>query len=138
MANNFSKEIDQEMERLIKQINEELEGGILYGWNLVTGATPVETGRARASWFITVDILPVNSKPPVGGKERVYPDPPPPDFSFDLKQNRHLYIVNNVNYIEYLEYGTDRMVAFAMATNAIPKINRKLETAFKNIKSISK
>lgn len=132
----FKKELEREMKQLNREINRELGNGIVYGWNLVTGATPVKTGRARASWFITVDSLPQNSRPEVKGKDRVYEDPPIPEFRFDIASNRHLYIVNNVNYIEYLEYGTDKFAPFAMATNAVPKINRKLEGTFKKIRGI--
>ncbi len=133
---DFNQEIHQEMAALIEQINKELRNGVLYGWNLVTTATPVETGMARASWFVSVDVLPSNSKPKVKGKKRVYQDPPTPDFTIDIKTQHYLFIANNVNYIEYLEYGTPKIEAFAIVKSALPKINRKLESTFKKIKGI--
>lgn len=134
MPGSFNKELEKELKDITDQINTELMNGILYGWNLVTAGTPVDTGRARASWFVSVDVLPVNSKPKAKGGGRVYPDPPPPDFTFDIRSQRHLYIVNNVNYIEFLEYGTPKMEAFGMVQAAVPKINRKLESTFQKIK----
>ena len=137
MANKFDKEIDKALGTLEKEISKAIRSAGLYGWNLATAATPVATGRARVGWLLEADALPITTPPKVGGsKERIYSDPPPPNVKFDLPQNRHLYILNNVEYIEYLEFGTPKIAPFAMLTNAVPKINAKLERDFKAIRRI--
>lgn len=127
----FDQEVDKAMEDLRNEINDVLEAGILKGWNIITAGTPVKSGRLRGSWFVSVDVLAQNSLPP--GE---YGPPPPPDFSFDIRHQRHLYIVNNVNYVEYIEFGTPRIEAFGMVQHAVPIIQAELETAFKMIKEV--
>ena len=132
----FKQELKKEMDRLNDEISKSLEAGMLHGWNLVTAGTPVETGRARGSWLLSVDEMPNITLPHVGGTERVYQDPPPPFAPFKFPKDRHYFLLNNVNYIEYLEYGTPKMEAFGMLMAAKPKIDRELESAFKAIRSI--
>lgn len=131
----FIREMNAESARLIDDINSALEQTTLYGWSLITAGTPVLTGRARASWLVTVDNVTDLTKPKVKSKGRVYEDPKPPVFSFDFLKNRHLYITNNVDYIEYLEYGTDKFAPFAMITRSVPKINVDLSKRFSRLNS---
>lgn len=130
----FKQEFSKELNSIVEQTDKAVKDSGLYGWNLVTAETPVLTGRARASWLLSVDNILNDTLPETKGNKRVHPDPITPKPNFSVKNNQHLYITNNVDYIEYLEYGTDKINPFAMVTKATPKIDRFLNRRLKNIK----
>lgn len=133
-VNDFRKEWDAEVDELLKQVSGAVTKTGLYGWNLVTAATPVLTGRARASWLLTVDSIENKTLPKVKGRKRVYGNPSSPKVTFDITQAQYMYITNNVEYIEYLEDGTNKITPFAMVAMATPKIDRELQRRLKRIK----
>jgi len=133
-GNRFARELGEELEAIVTQAEGAIEKTGVYGWNLVTSATPVLTGRARASWLLNVDFAKDNTVPPVKSKTRVYPDPVEPSVSFDIERNQALVISNNVEYIDDLEHGSDHRTAFAMVATARPKIERELNRRLKKIK----
>lgn len=128
----------QEWKVVADLINHDISNAItksmIYGWNLVTAATPVDTGRARGSWLLTVNVLnyevldyvkPQRTKD--GEKVQIYPDPKLPETpSFNIDDDSALFLSNAVNYIEFLEYGTDKIPAFGMVNVAAPKIANHL------------
>ena len=130
----FKKEFDSEKNSLLNQASSAVKNTGLYGWNLVTAGTPVLTGRARGSWLLTVDDIDNTTLPPTKGSKRVHPEPSRPKIKFDISKSNWMFITNNVDYIEYLEDGTDKFEPFAMVANAVPKINKELQRRFNNIK----
>ena len=133
-ANDFTNDISEEIQAIVTQAEEALEKTGVYGWNLVTAATPVLTGRARASWLLNVDFAKDTTVPPAKSKTRVYADPVVPKVSFDINRNQALVVSNNVEYIDVLEHGGGRRTAFAMVATAKPKIDRELNRRLKKIK----
>lgn len=131
---DFEKELLGELNDVLDEFNEIISNTAVYGWNLVTTETPVITGRARAAWNVSVDSINNSAPPKVSGSKRIYPDPTFPDITFDINKNNSILITNNVDYIEYLEYGTDKFAPFAMVETAIPKIDRYLKKRLKGIK----
>lgn len=125
-ADNFRREMEAEVEAKIALLENAMVKTGVYGWSLVTSATPVLTGRARASTLLTVDVVRDSTVKKVSGSDRVYPDPRPRKISFDIKRNQAIIISNNVEYIEVLESGGPNRTPFAMFTMAKPKIDREL------------
>jgi hypothetical protein len=69
----------------------------------------VDTGRYIAAWMIGVNNAP-GYKPPDKGKPKghahgtdLYGIPAVPSISFDIARDRALYLVNNVEYAQYVE-----------------------------------
>lgn len=120
-VDTFVREVDAETQKFVDDVNKGLENTMLYSWSLVTASNPVRTGRSRASWLVTVDEIKDHTKPPVKGNKLVYKTPRKPKLKYDFLHNRSLYLTNNVDYIEYLEYGTDKFAPFAMVSSMVPK-----------------
>lgn len=88
--------------------------------NRVTERTPVDTGRARAAWQITVGEPSTFIMP-----EGVYgPPPPPPMPAMSIKDV--VYITNNVPYIEYLEDGSSKQAPAGMVALSLAEIEAEL------------
>lgn len=95
---------------------------------LVT-TTPVDTGYARASWSIGFNALPQFQ---FSGDATDNPGfVPPPDFgaiALQAKAGDTIFIVNNANYIQSLEYGHSQQAPNGMvrpviaAADAIAKL----------------
>ena len=130
----FKKELRSEAKTLLDQASAAVKATGLYGWNLVTAGTPVLTGRARGSWLLTVDDIDNSTLPKTKSNKRVYPEPQQPKIKFDIGKSNWIFITNNVDYIEYLEDGTEKIEPFAMVANAVPKINMELQRRFNKIK----
>lgn len=133
-ASKFTRELSAELSGIVEEANDAIAKTGLFGWNVVTTATPVQTGRARGSWLLSVDEAPERTLPKVPGKYRVYDDPIQPKVNFDLKRNQAIVISNNVEYIEELEEGGPNRTAFAMVASAKPKIDNDLKRRLKKIK----
>lgn len=75
--------------------------------------TPVDTGLARSSWFFSYDkSVGEETTPSKNGAPSLRRCA---DFTSGLKAGETFWITNNVPYILYLEYGTEKMKPFAMA-----------------------
>lgn len=93
-------------------------------YSRITKRTPVDTGRARAGWAISVNA-PSNYVPPEGTAVQLVQS----DLSgFNLDQV--IYIVNNVNYIVYLEDGTSKQAPAGMVAISMAEIEAELEATF--------
>ena len=95
---NFKKLTDEGYER----INKDLRGVYLQGlFNIVKG-TPVDEGRARNNWFLTIGAPSSStstSKSKGLGAIRSIKQTP------QLVLNKKIFFTNNLPYIETLEYG---------------------------------
>lgn len=88
--------------------------------------TPVDTGRARASWTIAVNGADRRVAPPApeGTTERYYPDPPV--GKLDLKPGDFIVISNNLPYIVSLEDGHSRRSPAGMVKVSIAEIEANM------------
>lgn len=95
-------------------------------YSRITLRTPVDTGRARAGWALSVNA-PSNWVPPegLGGVQPVQSD----ISGFNLDQV--IYIVNNVSYVVYLENGSSDQAPAGMVRISLAEIEAELETSFK-------
>ncbi len=139
---SFESEWANESQQVKNQVGEAVVSVGVYGWNLVTSKTPVRTGRARSSWNLTVDSVNDSTKPRVTpypaikGTGKVYGQPSEPKISFSIDKNDSVIISNNVEYIEYLELGSDTVSPFAMIRTSLPSINRKLQAELRKVKGV--
>lgn len=101
------KEIDRMNEAYKIQIKKAMKVGIIEALRQVTISTPVDTGRARWSWFLSVKV-PSPELPPEG-KYRV---PQTTERIKALEQSftvsDTLYLTNNVPYVPDLNEGSSK------------------------------
>jgi len=86
-----------------KQANKDIRAVYLSGLTSIIKATPVEEGRARNNWFLTVGNpsgLFGRNKDKSGGGSQSSANSIPGDVL-----NKKVYFTNNLPYIETLEYG---------------------------------
>ena len=124
------KRFNQELRRLTKRLPEKsllivqkkLTFDALRG---VVLKTPVDTGRARGNWQVTINESPeneINTEDKTGnntiseGTDRVKRVP-----SFAI-----IYITNNVPYIVYLENGTPTQAAHGMIALTFAELQRSI------------
>ena len=79
----------------------------------ITLKTPVDTGRARASWDVTVGE-PTEWVPPAGtyGGPKAIAD-------LEIKGDRPTYIVSNLEYMEHLEHGSSQQAPAGMVAISV-------------------
>lgn len=75
-------------------------------WSKVTYRTPVDTGRARASWNIAQGA-PNTSVPPVPAKGETIPAPGMPSLD-QIDGSQPVFVTSNVEYMKYLNEGTSK------------------------------
>lgn len=91
---------------LQKKLTFDIHADILRG-------TPVDTGRARANWMVTVgapSTIVTDAVDPEGAM-------PPPDLQLD--GTRDTFIINNLSYIEALEHGHSQQAPLGMVRLAL-------------------
>lgn len=99
---------------------------------------PVDTGRSRAAWYVSVEKLSGAGfnvhgigMPPSMGTMRTYPEGVPEGrrrglFKSVLGENiikKWIEMINAVDYIIYLEYGSSRQAAFGMVRVSMREIS---------------
>lgn len=101
------KEIERMNEAYRIQIKKAMKIGIIEALRQVTISTPVDTGRARWSWFLSVKVP--SAELPPEGKYRV---PQTTERIKALEQNftvsDTLYLTNNVPYVPDLNEGSSK------------------------------
>jgi hypothetical protein len=107
-----AKKLDVELEQLLRRIMLQLLRDVVL-------ETPVDTGRARGNWQVSIN------KSPEGEIE------PKADVIseglatlVDLKQNPYavVYLTNNVSYIKYLEEGTSQRGGKHMLARGLERV----------------
>ena len=109
----FSKKIGVNFEQAVRKVSFDI-------WNDATELTPVDTGRARASWNISEEYANLSTKPAGyegGGKGVVGA----------ITGKKDVIISNNVEYIVFLEEGSSTQAPNGMTklavANAVASIN---------------
>ena len=98
-------------------------------WNKITEKTPVDTGRARAGWQITLNA-PGKSVPPEMGKgtgkhKKSSMPPPEPDVAYPnpkITGKEVVFITNNLPYIGVLEEGSSKQAPAGMVRTSIAEV----------------
>ena len=86
---------------------------------LIVKKTPVDTGRARGNWQVTIDFAPINSIDNTSIAE-VF-SKANTELS-KLKPFQNVYITNNVEYVIYLEEGSSSQAPYGMVAISIQEL----------------
>lgn len=97
-------------------------------------ATPVDTGYARASWAIGFNALPQFQF--TGDADDNPGSVPPPDFGaivLQAKAGDTIFIVNNANYIQRLEYGHSQQAPRGMVRPVMASVGHLVRETLSQI-----
>lgn len=117
----FIEKVKVKKELVMKKVSQEL-------WTGITERTPVDTGRARANWFLTTNSPSQEVKEFKGAKTGEVPAPPPPDISA-IDGNEDVFIINNLVYIEPLEHGHSKKAPGGMVKLAMQEVAARIDNA---------
>ena len=112
----FSRKMNIEFSKVVRKVAFDV-------WNDVTRETPVDTGRARASWNVSEEYANLAVKP------EGYNNPNGQGEVGAISGKKDVIISNNVDYIVFLEEGSSQR-----APNGMTKI--ALANAAANIRTI--
>ena len=93
-------------------------------FRMVTKKTPVDTGRAKGNWNVSVDSVnsSINEEATSTGKGR-------PGHAPDIKKGdglKPIFITNSLDYIEDLENGTSQQAPHGMVAITVNEIRGSL------------
>lgn len=126
----FSAQLDAFAEK-IKVAPEKVQKKVAIDlWSSITRRTPVDTGRARANWFLSVGAPTQRLDPYPGAKTGEVPEPPLPDVT-NVDGYKSVFIINNLPYIEALEHGHSKQAPNGMVRLAIQSAQLRIEKALK-------
>lgn len=114
--NNFSKKLNINLSQVIRKVSLDI-------WNGVTRRTPVDTGRARASWnlseeFVNLSTAPeTTSNPNAVGKRGLI-----------TGKGKTVWVTNNVDYIEFLENGSSKQAPTGMVNITLAEAAAKIRS----------
>ena len=91
-------------------------------WNDATKATPVDTGRARASWSISEEYANLAVKP------EGYSSPSGQGQVGAISGKKDVIISNNVDYIVFLEEGSSQQAPNGMTKIALANAAASIRT----------
>lgn len=117
----FAKKLDIKKSTVVKKV-------VLDLWTGITRRTPVDTGRARANWFVTqgapTDRVDLHEGAKTGGVAA----PDQPDVG-EITGDEPVFIINNLPYIEALENGHSKQAPAGMVKLAIQAEQAALDRA---------
>jgi len=121
--------LQRTMDMAFKRLGEEARGvivGVLAGcFSQLQNDTPYDTGRAQAGWLMTGDGSAVGFTP--GKKEASY-SPTEPDEGSLVKSDL-IYVVNNVEYVLFLEAGWSKRQPGGFIARFLADARRRLTEA---------
>lgn len=118
----FAKRIDVKLGLVVEKISYDLHGKI-------TKRTPVDTGRARASWGVAIGE-PDRSPPPLPGKQS-YEAPSFGDVKIDGKSP--VFITSNLVYMEPLENGHSGQAPHGMVAISVAETVAEIDGIMANL-----
>lgn len=114
----FARILDINLQTIVRMF-------VLKIWNGVTQKTPVDTGRARAGWAI-IEGTPDAPVPPEGQY-----GPPPPAKIEVVDGKRVVYVINAVEYVNWLEEGSSQQAPAGMVRVTLAELEREIESIIK-------
>lgn len=90
-------------------------------WRRIIKRMPVDTGRARAAWMVTIGVPSSEVLPP-----GIYGPPPDPDTS-GMKPGQQIFLTNNVPYVGFLEDGSSENAPAGFVRIGMAEIEAEIE-----------
>lgn len=122
----FAKLINVNLKTVVQTLTTEV-------WTDITKRTPVDTGRARASWMISEKTIPTGTPPP--GAYATPATAAALEKVKDITGTQVVYIVSNLDYIEPLENGHSAQAPAGMVQIAIATAAAKIKLMIKKLKT---
>jgi len=123
--NKFKNKSVKQMDAIIRKAALELTSSIILD-------TPVDTGRARGAWLVSIDRE-NNSKTDIQDKSGTTTISKA-ESSLNNPIGRFIYIQNNLDYIVGLEYGKSKQAPNGMVRKNIIRFSKYLEESARNTK----
>ena len=101
------REVERMKQHYENKITRAMKIGIVEALRQVTISTPVDTGRARWGWFLTINV-PSNSTPPEGKYSAPKINERMQAIKDSFTVSDTLYLTNNVPYVPDLNNGTSK------------------------------
>lgn len=117
----FAKLINVNLATVVRAITLEL-------FTSISDRTPVDTGRARASWNVSEDTI--DTTVPAEGTYTTNGTKPFPSLS----GRKRIFIVSNLDYIEPLENGHSEQAPVGMVQISIAELNAKYKLLVSKLK----
>ncbi len=121
----FAKKLDLEKSMVVQKIASDLWTRII--GNFPAHRHPVDTGRARAGWALSIGepvaAVPPKDKFPEG---QLAAPPPEPDFSA-IDGEQKVFIVNNVEYVQYLEAGHSKQAPNGFVLLSLMEVTAEIQ-----------
>lgn len=92
--------------------------------------TPVDTGLAKRNWQSARDFIPTDVVPYAGNPKSAEAGAISKAQKTSFGEDGVWYFVNNLHYIYYLEYGTPKMSAVAMAGRTAKRVSDNLRNQY--------
>ena len=112
----FSKKTQLNLDIVARKVGFEI-------WNGVTKKTPVDTGRARASWNLTEEVVNLNT----ASENVVHGANAKGSVGRITGKGDVIYITNNVDYINELDKGTSQQAPNGMVSLTINEVQAQLK-----------
>lgn len=107
----FSVDMDKEIQEAEDKAEDTVKFAVLGLFRAIVLKTPVDTGHLAYNWQVSVDSPETIEKPGVDPeKTQVLADGQSNIGKWSLK-NKSLWIANNVEYVEDIEYGKSKLKA---------------------------
>lgn len=116
----FARTLDLNLATIVRKIAFDLFAEL-------TKRTPVDTGRARAGWGVSIDVPDITTVPPEPPEGVTLPAPGLPNLSA-VDGTQVVYILNNVVYIEALEDGHSEQAPAGMVRLSLALLELKIES----------
>lgn len=131
---SFKADLEKFAEQTTLTYNDVIRWVVLSIWTKITDRTPVDTGRARASWNLAVGApdpkIPPPKLPNTGGIGK--PSDPTVTKS-DIESGKPIFVTSNLDYIEYLEAGSSDQAAGGMVEISIAEVEVEINNAIKQL-----
>ncbi|WP_227430398.1 HK97 gp10 family phage protein [Psychrobacter sp. I-STPA6b] len=115
----FTENTIRDIKKLRKEVQKELAGSII-------SDTPVDTGLARSNWIASKDA-PANYSMPLATSSG---NPVAEAQSKAFGEDGKFYLVNNVDYVYYLEFGHSSQAPQGMARKNMQRVTDNLRAQY--------
>lgn len=105
MSGTFALQLSQFAEKAKENADKAVRGVALEVWGRLIYRSPVDTGRFRGNWQLTVNSPPAGTIAVSGTSESPAPPPPTPDLIPGQGISGPIYLGNNLPYAQRLEFG---------------------------------